>query len=67
MPPGSVLHGWREMTNEDRNRVWANRPRYLNQLATIKFPYTSGDSVPLQSVFIAWRNYGVTRTIPTAA
>jgi DNA ligase-1 len=49
--------GGGEMTNEDRNRVWANRPRYLNQLATIKFPYTSGDSVPLQSVFIAWRNY----------
>ena len=48
--------GGGEMSNKDRSDVWSNKPRYLNRPATIKFPYRSGDGVPLQSVFIAWRD-----------
>lgn len=45
------------MTNADRHEVWQNQGKYLGQTATIRFPYRSEDMVPLQAVFICWRNY----------
>lgn len=45
------------MNNADRAAVWASKSKYIGKIATVEYPYKSEDGIPLQAVFVAWRDY----------